>query len=80
MFAITGAIGFAFSTSTIWRGWVAALGVFGNYPVGRIDGTHARETNQCRNGDKMLDHFTDQCLFLIGFVEPPFRASVRTQG
>lgn len=61
--AILGAIGFAYSTSTAWGGLLAAFGVAGNHFADCIDGTHARSTNQCRNGGELLDHFTDPLSF-----------------
>lgn len=68
--AILGAVGFAMSLTTWWGGWLAALGVAGNHFFDSIDGTHARATNQCRNGGELLDHFTDPLSFaywLIGW-------------
>lgn len=62
-FAIVGAIGFAFSASYFWGGLLVALGVAGNHFADCIDGTHARATNQCRNGGELLDHFTDPLSF-----------------
>ncbi|MEO1618290.1 MAG: CDP-alcohol phosphatidyltransferase family protein [Planctomycetota bacterium] len=67
--AIAAAIGFAFSTSSVWGGFLAAAGVAGNHLADCIDGTHARTTGQCRNGGELLDHFTDPLSFayyLIG--------------
>jgi len=63
LLAIAGAVGFAYSTTTWWGGWVAGLGVFGNHTADCIDGTHARRTNQCRNGGELLDHSTDPLSF-----------------
>ena len=48
--AIVGAVGFAFSTRSPWGGVLAALGVALNHTCDVLDGTHARATNQCRNG------------------------------
>ena len=61
--AALGAIGFAWSTTTTWGGLLAAFGVAGNHFADCIDGTHARSTNQCRNGGELLDHFTDPLSF-----------------
>jgi phosphatidylglycerophosphate synthase len=68
--AIAAAFGLAYSTSTWWGGLLASLGVLGNHTADSIDGTHARATNQCRNGGELLDHFTDPLSFsywLIGW-------------
>jgi archaetidylinositol phosphate synthase len=61
--AIAGAVGFAFSTSHGWGGVLAALGVAANHTCDVLDGTHARATNQCRNGGELLDHFVDPLSF-----------------
>lgn len=61
--AMIGAIGFAYSTTHVWGGLLVALGVAGNHFADCIDGTHARATNQCRNGGELLDHFTDPLSF-----------------
>lgn len=61
--AILGAIGFAYSTVTWWGGLLLALGVLGNHTADSLDGTHARATDQCRNGGELLDHFTDPLSF-----------------
>lgn len=61
--AVAGAVGFAYSTSTSWGGWLLALGVAGNHIADCIDGTHARATGQCRHGGELLDHFTDPLSF-----------------
>ena len=63
LFAILGAVGFAFSTTRWWGGLLVAVGVAGNHFADCIDGTHARATNQCRNGGELLDHFTDPLSF-----------------
>ncbi|MEZ6117575.1 MAG: CDP-alcohol phosphatidyltransferase family protein [Pirellulaceae bacterium] len=68
--AVIGAVGFAFSLTAWWGGWLAAFGVIGNHFFDCTDGTHARATNQCRNGGELLDHFTDPLSFaywLIGW-------------
>jgi phosphatidylglycerophosphate synthase len=68
--AIAAAIGLAYSTSTWWGGLLALLGVAGNHTSDCLDGTHARATDQCRNGGELLDHFTDPLSFaywLIGW-------------
>jgi archaetidylinositol phosphate synthase len=61
--AIAGAVGMAFSTTTIWGGVLAALGVAANHACDVLDGTHARSTSQCRNGGELLDHFVDPLSF-----------------
>lgn len=61
--AITGAVGFAFATSTPWGGALAAAGVALNHTCDVLDGTHARATGQCRNGGELLDHFVDPLSF-----------------
>ena len=67
-FAIAGAVGFAFSTQTWWGGLLAAAGVIGNHTADCVDGTHARQTGQCRNGGELLDHFTDPMSFAYWLV------------
>lgn len=66
--AIAGAIGLAFSTTTIWGGVLAALGIVGNHLADCVDGRHARSTGQCRNGGELLDHFTDPLSFTYWMV------------
>jgi phosphatidylglycerophosphate synthase len=69
LFAITGAIGLALSTTFWWGGILGAAGIVGNHLADCVDGTHARRTGQCRNGGELLDHFTDPLSFayyLIG--------------
>ena len=61
--AILGAVGFAFSTEAWWGGLLAAAGVAGNHVADMVDGTHARQTGQCRNGGELLDHFMDPLSF-----------------
>lgn len=61
--AAVAAVGFAFSLTTRWGGVLAALGVLANHTADCIDGTHARRTDQCRNGGELLDHFTDPLSF-----------------
>lgn len=68
LFAVTGAVGFAFSTQLWWGGLLAAVGVIGNHIADCVDGTHARETGQCRNGGELLDHFTDPLSFAYWLV------------
>jgi phosphatidylglycerophosphate synthase len=67
-FAIAGAVGLAFSTSTWWGGLLAAVGVIGNHLADVLDGTHARATGQCRNGGELLDHFLDPLSFAYWLV------------
>lgn len=66
--AILGAVGFAYSTQTWWGGLLAAAGVIGNHTADCLDGTHARQTGQCRNGGELLDHFTDPLSFTYWLV------------
>jgi phosphatidylglycerophosphate synthase len=61
--AITGAVGFAYATTTPWGGALAASGVALNHICDVLDGTHARATGQCRNGGELLDHFVDPLSF-----------------
>ena len=63
LIAIAAAFGFAYSTQWWWAAGVGALGVLGNHLADMVDGTHARRTNQCRNGGELLDHFTDPLSF-----------------
>lgn len=68
LFAILAAFGFAYSTSHWWGGILVAVGVMGNHISDCLDGTHARQTNQCRNGGELLDHFTDPLSFAYWLV------------
>ena len=61
--ALAASVGFAFSTQHWWGGLLAAIGVASNHFADCIDGTHARATNQCRNGGELLDHFFDPLSF-----------------
>ncbi|MCG8450244.1 MAG: CDP-alcohol phosphatidyltransferase family protein [Pirellulales bacterium] len=61
--AIAGAIGFACAAHWWWGGLLAALGVVLNHTCDVLDGTHARATDQCRNGGELLDHFVDPLSF-----------------
>ena len=63
LLAIVGAIGFALSARSVWGGVLAALGVSANHLIDVLDGTHARATDQCRNGGELLDHFVDPLSF-----------------
>lgn len=63
LWAIAGAIGFALATQTWWGGLLGAVGVAMNHIADVLDGTHARATNQCRNGGELLDHFVDPLSF-----------------
>lgn len=63
--AVGAGLGFANLTAYAWGGIVAALGVAGNHIADVFDGTHARATNQCRNGGELLDHFTDPLSFAL---------------
>lgn len=66
--AIAGAVGLAVSTSTVWGGLLAAVGIAGNHVADVLDGTHARRTGQCRNGGELLDHFLDPLSFSYWLV------------
>lgn len=57
--AIAAAFGFAWSTEYWWAALILTAGVMANHLTDMLDGTHARATNQCRNGGELLDHFTD---------------------
>lgn len=61
--AIAGAVGFVFVSRCWWGGLLAAIGVALNHTCDVLDGTHARATNQCRNGGELLDHFVDPLSF-----------------
>lgn len=61
--ALVGAVGLALSVQFGWGGWLACAGVAANHLADIFDGTHARATNQCRNGGELLDHFTDPLSF-----------------
>ena len=69
--AIVAAAGFALSTQFWWAGLLIAFGVAANHIADCLDGTHARATDQCRNGGELLDHFTDPLSFsyyLVGLA------------
>ena len=68
LIAMCGAIGFTFSTQYGWGGLLAAAGVAGNHLADMVDGTHARQTGQCRNGGELLDHFTDPLSFAYWII------------
>jgi archaetidylinositol phosphate synthase len=61
--AAVGGVGFAYSTHAWWGGLLISLGVAGNHIADCLDGTHARATQQCRNGGELLDHFLDPLSF-----------------
>ncbi len=63
LIAAAGAVGFAYSATEWWGGYLAAAGVAGNHLADMVDGTHARQSGQCRNGGELLDHFTDPLSF-----------------
>lgn len=63
LLAIAGAFGFAYAATNWWGGVLVAIGVAGNHIADMVDGTHARSSNQCRNGGELLDHFTDPLSF-----------------
>ena len=69
--AIAAAVGFAFAWSSVVGGLIAALFVALSHISDCLDGTHARATDQCRNGGELLDHFLDPLSFsywLIGIA------------
>lgn len=71
LLAIVGAFGFAMSIEHWWGGLLVVVGVVGNHVADMVDGTHARSTDQCRNGGELLDHFTDPLSFsywMIGWA------------
>lgn len=68
LIAIGGAFAFAYSPDFWWAGLLAALAVAGNHLCDMVDGTHARATNQCRNGGELLDHFFDPLSFSFWMV------------
>jgi len=61
--AILGAVGFALAGRFAWGGVLGALGVALNHTADVLDGTHARASDQCRNGGELLDHFVDPLSF-----------------
>ena len=61
--AIAAAIGLGLATRYWWGGLLGAAGVVGNHVADVLDGTHARATDQCRNGGELLDHFVDPLSF-----------------
>lgn len=61
--AIAGAVGLGLATTYWWGGLLGAAGVACNHIADVLDGTHARSTNQCRNGGELLDHFVDPLSF-----------------
>ncbi|MEM8945229.1 MAG: CDP-alcohol phosphatidyltransferase family protein [Planctomycetota bacterium] len=61
--AVGGALGFLFAAKYWWGGLLGASGVVLNHTADVLDGTHARATNQCRNGGELLDHFVDPLSF-----------------
>lgn len=62
-FAISAGVGFAYSTGHWWGALLVVIGVVGNHVADVLDGTHARATQQCRNGGELLDHFVDPLSF-----------------
>jgi phosphatidylglycerophosphate synthase len=68
LIAIGGAFAFAYSTRAWWAGALAAAAVAGNHLSDMIDGTHARSTDQCRNGGELLDHFLDPFSFAYWMI------------
>lgn len=72
--AAAGALGFALAGQHCWAGLVGAAGVALNHVCDVLDGTHARATNQCRNGGELLDHFVDPLSFSYWAVGLAFAA------
>lgn len=68
VWAIAGAVGLAWSTTTWWGGLLGAVGIVANHLCDVFDGTHARATGQCRNGGELLDHFLDPLSFAYYLV------------
>gem|GEM_PF-951202 len=68
LLAIVGACGFFLAVPHWWGGLLVALGVAGAHFMDCLDGTHARSTDQCRNGGELLDHFTDPLSFSYWMV------------
>ena len=71
LLAIVGAVGFAYTVKNWWCGIIAVIGVAGNHFADMLDGTHARQTGQCRNSGELLDHFVDPlsfCYWIIGIA------------
>ncbi|MFG0253441.1 MAG: CDP-alcohol phosphatidyltransferase family protein [Phycisphaerales bacterium JB038] len=68
LLAIAAAFGFALAADYWWGGVLICIGVLGNHLADMVDGTHARATEQCRNGGELLDHFTDPLSFSYWFV------------
>lgn len=66
--AVAGAVGLAYSTTTWWGGLLGAAGVVLSHYCDVFDGTHARATEQCRNGGELLDHFLDPLSFAYCLV------------
>ena len=63
LFAVGAAFAFAFAGDYSFAGAAAALCVAMNHVCDVLDGTHARNTGQCRNGGELLDHFVDPLSF-----------------
>jgi phosphatidylglycerophosphate synthase len=61
--AIGGAVGLAFALRSPWWALLGAAGPALSHLCDMVDGTHARATNQCRNGGELLDHFVDPLAF-----------------
>ncbi len=80
LFAIVGGVGFYFSTSYWWGGFLAATGVALNHWADVWDGTHARATNQCRNGGELLDHFLDPISFSYYLIGISFACGLTSLG
>ena len=61
--AIVAGFGLGQAAKHWWGGLLAAAGIAANHLADVLDGTHARRTNQCRNGGELLDHFVDPLSF-----------------
>lgn len=63
VFAVGAAFAFALAGDYSFAGVAAAFCVAMNHVCDVLDGTHARNTGQCRNGGELLDHFVDPLSF-----------------
>lgn len=75
-FAMAVTSGLAFSQSADgWWGAAAALFAVLYWLCDLVDGEHARQTGQCRNGGELLDHFADPLAISIVAVGVGFSIS-----
>ena len=80
LIAVAGGFAFAFSSTYWWAGLLAGVCVAGNHFCDMIDGTHARTTDQCRNGGELLDHFVDPMSFAYWAIGIAVSAQVTALG